>query len=900
MPSTPWGRRREARQTALAQAIATEVVKAAPNGRVAAATRGSTQVDTAGIITDTTGMAQAPTGQYMDLPRDMGTFGGAFGPGVPLRPAQIDPLRADGRPDPRISQYDPARNLNLNDRLVPFTVLRSMADQCDVVRRCVQIRKAGITGLAWSFTLSRDAIRQIMADTGETNSARAAIVGRAQLQGEIDRMNAFWETPDRLNSYSWSEWWDSFLEEHFVLDAVPVYPHMDLGGRLHSLEVLDGSTIKPLLDRRGARPNPPSPAFQQILWGFPRGEFQESDSPDDEFAFDQLFYAVRTRRTFSPYGLSLVEQSLPAAALWLERQAWLRSEYVDSSLPKSVAKITNGSPAENWTPDQRVQWQVALNDELSGQTGARHRMLLLPPGIELEDTPELDEKYKPEYDEFLIKRIGSVWGVSPSVLGIIPRTGIGGKGQQEGEQDQAEMVSQAPDLEWLIDVANEISARFLGMPRTLTLQFDDGGTARHQVDEANVSKTLIATGVRTINDNRADAGLPLFDMPEADEPMIITAQGPVFLRGTLDAQLNPPTPAPLPPAPAGAPPVAPVDAAAPVVDEAKKFATYARNRTGRTWRDFQFELLPGPIGKTLNHYGRSGDRAAIQRIIDDLGKGKARQRPGHAIESQLLDGYVESVRAALAAMFDPATLTDRIFAHVGAVKADTGGGLEDQIGRLIGNEAASTDQLLSILRSLISDSYVAGRAIGGKQISDAGVTITSTLDVTVSEIDWSGFVPGDAAAAAKLALADGSTGLAGMLDAAGITIKGIQTTTVDRISVALAAAFTAGDSTTTAASAVNAVLDDPARAYTIAQTEMTRAVSGATLDSYGSNGVEQKEWLTIDGGCDLCGDAESEGPIGLDANFDSVDTDAPPGHPNCLCTLLPVVGENPDPGTTEE
>jgi hypothetical protein len=43
---------------------------------------------------------------------------------------------------------------------------------------------------------------------------------------------------------------------------------LTLGGGLHSAEIIDGATILPLLDHRGATPQPPLVAYQQVLQGF--------------------------------------------------------------------------------------------------------------------------------------------------------------------------------------------------------------------------------------------------------------------------------------------------------------------------------------------------------------------------------------------------------------------------------------------------------------------------------------------------------------------------------------------------------------------------------------------------------------------------------------------------------
>jgi hypothetical protein len=75
---------------------------------------------------------------------------------------------------------------------------------------------------------------------------------------------------------------------------------------------------------------------------------------------------------------------------------------------------------------------------------------------------------------------------------------------------------------------------------------------------------------------------------------------------------------------------------------------------------------------------------------------------------------------------------------------------------------------------------------------------------------------------------------------------------------------------------------------------MSRAVSVATVDAYKDFGVEQYEWLSLDP-CEICGGNSDAGPIAMGEEFPSGDTE-PPAHPNCRCTVLPVIqdGGSPD------
>lgn len=84
------------------------------------------------------------------------------------------------------------------------------------------------------------------------------------------------------------------------------------------------------------------------------------------------------------------------------------------------------------------------------------------------------------------------------------------------------------------------------------------------------------------------------------------------------------------------------------------------------------------------------------------------------------------------------------------------------------------------------------------------------------------------------------------------------------------------------------------RAALIAHTEIARINSMASLQSYiGARddiGIDlKKEWLLGENPCKICQANADQGAIDLDDEFESGD-DAPPGHPNCECSISPVVG----------
>ena len=587
-------------------------------------------------------LLQTPGTPAMPLPRPADAFGSQLGPAMPFLPAPLDPVFDDsGRSLPRRYQYDVAWNLNLQERLTPWSTLRALSEQCDVVHRCIEIKAAEIVGLDWDFTVSDHAITKIMQEEN-VGHAKAAQMARDEYGEEIDRLKKFWENPYVHGDRGWAEWITEVCWQHFVYDGIPIYPRYNLGGDVIGFEIIDAATIKPLLDNRGDIPHPPAPAFQQILWGFPRGEYQASPTNDgefftntgqnNEFVRDQLAYYVRNRRTWSPYGFSAVEQAIPAATLYLERQMWMKSEFTEGTMPRTFME-TDSDELDHL---KLASLERVYNDNLAGQTAERHRIKLLPKSFKPIFAPSIDERYKADYDEFLIKRMASPFGVTPTQLGVIPKTGLGGKGQQDGEQDQAETMSKRPTEQFLIDMVNSLSRRFLNAERSVTFVLQDPGTVESQVKQAQALQISLYSGQKTLNAVQAELGQPLYDMPEADEPFIVAGSVITFLRGMLETDSSGETvgqvaetgdaaneqqessaaisQTPTNQAPDGIEPAK--EPAKQTEDEMKLFKAFVgkRSKTGK-WRDFAFDAVAPDVAKVLNDRARADVEKVSRRPL---------------------------------------------------------------------------------------------------------------------------------------------------------------------------------------------------------------------------------------------------------------------------------------------
>lgn len=867
-------------------------------------------------------------GAVVPLPRPPQWSSAPFGPGSPLYPAPLDAVRPDsGRPAPRIYEYPVSWNLTgSSNRLTSWQLLRDAADGLSLFRRCIEIRKDHMGGLDWDIVIGQGAIEAAQRAEGpKVGRADLETKLRNKLSPEIDRAAAFLETPDRANGYDFSQWLSMLLEECFVLDAAAIYPRRTYGGDLWSLEVLDGSTIKPLLDERGGRPMSPAPAYQQILYGFPRGEFTADVTRDDNtgaaviegaYPSDQLIYSRRVVRVWTPYGYSAVEQALDDGDLYLKRHLWMKGEYTEGVSIAGLYQIDPQSMAGQWAPEQLLQYERSWNDALGGNMAARNAARFLPPGVTpvqgADTLTAMAEKYKPEYDLHLIKLLASHFDTTLPELGFTEAKGLGSEGYHEGQADVQHRKTR-PIIKYIEALVTTLMRKHASMPRELEFRFlglddeDDPGAD-------DVEGKRMAQGVATLNERRDDLGKPRYDFVEADMPMVITPHGVIFLEGSSlvappGTEVQPPEVDPnADPAAEGdpgtekAPPTEGETATKPADDSKAKSAEMAAYRkwaaksAGKTARrPFVFEHCtadelagihpPGGIDFVI--------KAPEAVVLPKAAAPTGRQWPGWSKDLAVVEYYAPRLRAALVrALRGETSATALSRAWLSSRTAATDLGVADARA-WIGERGIDLE---TPLRRVLTPIWTEGYLIGDRSAAAmvAGMLLTARKDAADYAFDvkpdWGTWTPGDARAAALMLDAEGRAGgLIALLDAAGVDISSIATHRLDDLARVLHRALAEGWSEGKTAKALRGVLDNPRWARTVASTEMNRATSAASLGRYRDNGVEAKEWM--DAGdvrvCKGCAENEGDGPIPLDAYFSSGD-DAPPGHPDCRCAIAPA------------
>lgn len=834
----------------------------------------------------------------------------AFGPGVPLIPAPLDPVRQDsGRPEPRLTEYPVSTNLpGVSDRLVPWKVLRDAAGVGGLARRCIEIRKNEVATLNWTITIAEGAAEKAQADhPSMSRSDVEAELGR-RLGPEIARCTRFWEEPNPREGENFSEWISKLLEEHLVLDAIAIYPRRTYGDDLYALEIIDGSTVKVLRDNTGGRPQPPQPAYQQILWGFPRGEFVADVDPDGNvvngYRSDHLIYKRRNVRTFTQYGYSAVEQALEDIDVWLRRRKWIRDEYTEGTVP--TAFLSN-SGLTGWTAEQILDYERSLNDAYAGQTAERHRLRVLPPGFTPDILEGVAEKYKPEYDLYLIKQIAAHFDITIAELGFTEVGGLGSTGWHEGQADVQHRKATLPTLRWLQQLLTTISRKHLGMPNELEFRF----LGLEEEDEAaadQVAQQRIVWGRMTLNEDRDRLGLPRYGFAEADMPMVMTTRGVIFLDGSSDTA-EPGVPV----VPGGGSlneqgnatdeggnaqegdgtdetagePAGKGAAQSDVVKaELAAFRRWARKNPNPR-RPFEFQTVTKADAPDLAF----DTRVLFADLGGDAGpKAETVAWPGWDRDQATADTWAARTSKRLVQAVDCEELAERWLARE-LVKADEPDPTtaqpyqqpadEDSTGEwavalavafLAAQGIAFTAPLAAVLAGIWTEGWAIGDAASRAVLSGSRARFGWTI--------------GDEAAARRTLTATMADALQAFLDRNRATIPAMADRRLHVFAQVLADAKARGLTAKQLADALRDALQDDAWARMVALTELTRASAEAARTAYTAAGVTKWRWVTEPGACPICEANEAADPRVIGETWPD-GSDAPPAHPHCRCSVLP-------------
>jgi Phage portal protein len=409
------------------------------------------------------------------------------GPGFPIQPRLTDSARP-----PREFQYTPGWNLIPTPRgeggMLRFAALRALAAVCWQFRVAVNYRKKQVRGTRWDFG-PKDA---------KTPGAKK------EFQEDIDRVNAFFRAPNRIDRTGFGEWIGQMVEEMLIVDAVPFFKHPSKDGSLYALVQIDGATIKQIIDEFGH-----VIGYQQILYGYPATQYPTYDPTtktavirDADELNGRLDYVVTNPTVSNVYGTSTLEQLGPIIDIAIRRTAKQLSWYQDGTVPESLIEAPEG-----YTPEQIMQLQKMFNEEFSGNDRLRSSMTLLPHGANY--TPTKPFAFSKDESEEIISIICASEGIPRSIF-----TSQTNRATAEMQRDDAQDTGLRPIMLTIKDALDRWIQNDLGAPDLEATPVER--TAGNEWEGAQRKALMVTSGLRTVDEMRAEDGLD--PLPEEDRP----------------------------------------------------------------------------------------------------------------------------------------------------------------------------------------------------------------------------------------------------------------------------------------------------------------------------------------------------------------------------------------------
>lgn len=377
-------------------------------------------------------------------------------PNQPMKPVETGADKSQAR----TRDYRVGENLEKSPKLTKFEQLRQLAEFCTIVRTVIQKRKGQISQLKYKFVIN------------EKNNL-------IEDNPEVEKIKQFFKKPDGRNNFD--VWLNMIIEDLLVLDAPTLNVVRTLGGDIHKLRVVDGATIKPLINEWGEIPDDGiNPAYQQEIKG----------TVFNNFTSDELIYRPMNVRSHKLYGFSPVEQIQRTINLLLRKENDQLNYFVEGNLPHTLI----GTPAD-WTPEQILEFQNYWDEMNIGVD--KRKAKAIPGSTTIYNTKP--EPLKDEFDDWLARLVCAAFSISPSAF-IKDNNRATAETQKETAKEEGLEVLK----EWIRNFINEILNDHFKTKVEFQWAIDD---EKDPVEVANIIQIYVGLGVKTINEARAELGL---------------------------------------------------------------------------------------------------------------------------------------------------------------------------------------------------------------------------------------------------------------------------------------------------------------------------------------------------------------------------------------------------------
>jgi hypothetical protein len=337
------------------------------------------------------------------------------------------------------------------------------------------------------------------------------------------------------------------MEDYFVLDAPTLWCERSGFGQLTGLHVIDGGTIKRVIDDFGRTPRPfpwdghtpfqfcgqpvdasnliaagfkwiagkaYPPAFQQILKGLPAVNYTTHD----------IIQQIGNPRPGKIYGMSPVEMVLSTVSIAMRRAQNQLAYFTEGNEPQALYSLP-----ESWNPDQVQKFQNYWDGVFSGHLGKRRKLKFLAGGSKNSYVPIHEPPLKSEFDEWLARIICFAFSYPPTAFVNLSNRSVGEQHERTAEEEGLE-----PTKQWACELINGIITRDFGESEIEFCWIEEDDV--NQQTQSEILTSYAKTGVLSINEIRERLGEEPAADPSANMLMIATQTGYVPIGNNQNTQ----------------------------------------------------------------------------------------------------------------------------------------------------------------------------------------------------------------------------------------------------------------------------------------------------------------------------------------------------------------------------
>ena len=724
---------------------------------------------------------------------------GTFSPGLPPIPLREQAVR--------LLDFNVGQNTLIRPRvaeLLSFQELRRYAN-VEQIRLAVETRKDQMERLDW----------QVKPRDMRGKQARRASDPR------IKEMETLFRKPD--GTHHFATWMRLLLEDLLVIDAPTIERRRNMGGKLIGLDVVQGDTIKLLVDETGRVPLAPLPAYQQIIKGVVWNDLTTAD----------VIYRPRNPRPGKLYGYSPTEQIIVTINTLIARQTSQLGYFTEGNIPSGILNAPDG-----WGPDQIKVMQDSW--DLRNQFDPTNSKKLRWVPKDTKYTAFKDPPMKDDFDEWLARIVAFAFSLPPT-----PFIKQMNRSTSDSDQDRALEEGLEPLKLWAKRLIDDIIQEDYGYT-DLEWAWNDTPSIDPKI-QAEIDDRNLRNGSATINEVRDGRGQDPLPDGMGEQPLLYVSAGAVTVAQVLKASedaMNPPEPLQMQPTQ----PDGEEGSEAPG-DQAQEGGKAPPKAHGKKEADPE----PEPAEKLAKaDVSVDHDRPKAKRAQNRMAKTltSALEQTGLDVASE-----VEKKLEALGKAADDGAQSHLKLAAELAAAADLSA-LSD-----------TYDDLVDELFSVSFDS-------AGEGIAQIGVDTSADLMDQVNQ--------GAARWAKQRAGELVSTGAdKNIMDTTRTMVRDIITQGLEENIGAAKIADNLQASSAFSSARANLIAQTEIRT-----ANSQGALLGVKASASAHDLTVTKSWLTstTDTCCDECADNEADGAIPLNDAFSSGD-DTTPAHPNCSCVV---------------